>query len=248
MKRWVLGILFSAGVIGYIAPAMAGGIFADLRNDIDKSCVLHCLEASNECKAADRIRCQESCKKPIDVIEVVGNTVVRNPGQPDMDKCAQYPQRCYDAELNVLENLNYSLFGQNNQDFRTYVPVVTTFTDNPFEDLGISLPLSKFIHFLPVGVDLPNFEGTESTPYVDNIGCNWGKEALLPGGSQPFGCRETAAFGTDGWAAKGCKASYGCCWKPGGPDLPAGQAGVMGYGVCSINSTRPGTGFYNDSY
>lgn len=235
--------------MAYSFPALAGGIFASLRDDIDKACVLHCLEASRECKAADRIRCQEACKKPVDVVQVVGSTVLHNPGTPDLEKCSQAPQRCYDSEYSLVESLSYSLFGQNNEGFKNYYPVVTTFTENPFEDLGIQLDLGSLIHWLPAGYDLPQSEGTETVLYADNIGCNWGKEAMLPiTGAQPYGCRETPAFGADGWAAKGCRASNGCCWKPGGPELPEGQRGVMGYGVCSVNSTVPGTGYYNDLY
>lgn len=250
MKKWAIAALGLAGFLMLSVPAMADDsddvirIVLKMRGgtDVDNQCVINCLDRTAECKAADRLRCQSECKRPPSVTQVVGSNVLSNPSIPDLSQCGVNTdnlaaaggsiQRCYDQYYSAVSSLSNSLFGQSNTDFQSFTPVITTFTSGAI--------LSSVLHFLPAGFDIPVGPGVETYPMIDNIGCTWGKEARLPiTGAIPAGCAETPAFGPGGWAALGCTQSMGCCYKPG-------TNGVVGYGVCSVNSTTPGNGFYNN--
>lgn len=220
MKKWVLGLLPGLCACLLAIPAMAGGI-ANLIDDKDEACVAACLNKKAECKAADRIQCQEDCRRPTPTTMVIGNNVI------------QVDRINGDEEYKLVTEYQRQL----GLDPKQYVTYVTTFNYNPLSDLGIELPQFQFINILPFGMDPPIGEGVETVVYSDRISCTYPKNRPLPlGGGFGAGCRETPQFGTDGWGAIGCPQTQ-CCYKPG-------ANGQAGYGTCTVNSTLPGDGIY----
>lgn len=216
-----LSFIIALYVLSLTVPASATGVLRNLRDDKDNACVIDCLDASRQCSAEDRIRCQRDCRRPSDVNLVIGGQVV----QADEDPAKEY-QMVQDLQARM------------GLDPRKYEAVVVTYDVNPLSDLGVNLPISQYITFVPFGSNLPEGLGVTSVLYTDKISCTYPKNRPLPfGGGFGEGCRETAAYGTGGWAAQGCAAANGCCVKPG-------TNGESGYGVCTVNSTAPGDGIY----
>jgi hypothetical protein len=222
MKKWVLGLFPGLCAFLLASSATATGTIANLIDDRDEACVLACLDRKAECKAADRIQCQEECRKPVPATLVIGTNVI------EVDRIT--PDEEYKLVLEYHRQLGV--------DPQKYVTYVTTFNYNPLADLGIELPQFQFLQVLPFGEEPFSGEGVETVVYADRISCTWPKNQSLPfTGGFGAGCRETAKNGTAGWAAIGCQVSNGCCNK-------AGADGIVGSGVCTVNSTTPGDGLY----
>jgi hypothetical protein len=216
-----ISFIIALYIVSLALPASAG-VLRNLRDDRDNACVIGCLEASQQCSLEDRKRCQQDCHRPTDVQLVVGGAVL----EVDVD---------FDAEYKAILELQARL----NLDPKTYEPIVISHDVNPLADLGVNFPISQFVTFIPLGSGLPQFpDGTNAVPVIDKIACTWPKNQPLPiVGGFGAGCRETARNGTAGWAALGCMPSNGCCNR-------VGADGVLGSGVCTVNSTSPGDGIY----